>query len=176
MDATQHPRTIHYRRRWYYALWVVLLAAAAGFLAWWETPARAGSGRIRLVLKAPDFPPGTRAALWTGSARDWTPAWDPGGGWNPVQAGLANAGPAPLRIAHRRMGQGLLMRRTQDLAIVVLEAPAGERRYLVYDLREDLATVLQIGRYLTVETSTTWARLPRMPLLPPDAARKVVGH
>ncbi len=176
MDSTQVPRTIHHRRRWFYVLWVVLLAAAAGFMAWWETPAREGTARVRIVLKAPDLPPGTRAVLWTGPARAWRPDWNPGDGWQPGQPGLASAGPAPVRIAHRRLGQGLLLRRTQDLAIAVLEAPSGERRYLVYDLREDLASVLQIGRYLTVQASTTWASLARVPQLPPDGMRKVVGH
>lgn len=176
MDPNQEPPSIHHRRRWYYVLWAALLVTAAGFLGWWETPARQGTARVRFVLKAPDLPPGTRAALWTGTSRAWKPDWNPGGGWYTGQAGLVGAGPTPLRIAHRRLGQGLLMRRTQDLAIVVLEAPSGERRYLVYDLREDLSTVLLIGRSFTVEVATTWSNLARVPLLPPDETRKVVGH
>ncbi len=176
MDTTQDPRTLHHRRRWYYVLWVLLLVAAVGFLAWWETPAREGTARLQIELAAPDLPADTRIALWTGTVRTWDPAWQPRDGWRSVQAGALRAGPAPIRIARRRWGQGLLMRRTDDLAIAVLEAPGGERRWFVYDLREDLGGPLTIGRTLTVKLSTTWAGLPRSAALPAAGQRKVVGH
>lgn len=74
MDPSQRPPSIHHRRRWFYVLWGALLVAAAAMLAWgWETPARVGTARVSLVLTAPDIPPGTRAALWVGSAGTWIP-------------------------------------------------------------------------------------------------------
>lgn len=176
MEPRSSPSSIHHRRRWFYVLWGILLVAAAGLLGWWETPAREGTARVRLVLNAPDSPPGTRIALWIGSARTWDPGWQPTEAWSPLQAGSLNSAPARVRIAQRRLGQGLLMRRSDDLAIAILEAPGGERRYFVYDLREDLGGLLSIGRYLTVNASSTWAGLPNAAVLPPDGQRMVVGH
>lgn len=176
MASSQASPSIHYRRRWYYVLWAVLLIGAAALMVWWETPAREGPGRFRLVLRAPDFPAGTRAALWIGATKAWAPGWNPGDAWVPLKGESLGMGPVSVRIAHRRMGQGLLLRRTQDLAVAVLESSSGERRYFVYDLREDLATLLVIGRYITVETSCSWQSLLREPALPPEEKRKVVGH
>lgn len=176
MASTQAPPSIHYRRRWYYVLWAGLLIGAAAFMAWWETPAREGPARFSLVLNAPDFPAGARGALWIGNAKAWNPRWNPGDAWVPAKAENLAMGPLQVRIAHRRLGQGLLLRRTQDLAIAVLESPSGERRYFVYDLREDLATLLVIGRYIKVETSCSWQRMPVEARLPADEKRKVVGH
>jgi hypothetical protein len=85
-------------------------------------------------------------------------------------------GPRSLQVAHRRMRQGLLMRRTDDLAIVAFETPSGDRRFLVYDLRDDLATTLAIGRKLSLDIACTWDGLRRSSELPPDWPRKVVGN
>ena len=72
---------------------------------------------------------------------------------------------------------GLLLRRTHDLAVVLLEAPDGARRYLTYDLREDLAPGnLRIGRPFGLQLSCRWEGLGTGALLPEEGRRQAVGH
>lgn len=167
--------SIHHRRRWYYALWALLLAGAGAALAWWETPARAGTAQFTLRLQVLGMPAGTQAEMWTGATRDWEPRRVPADPAGP-RAEPLTLGPRSLPIAHRRLGQGLLLRRTHDLAVVTLRTPAGERRSLVYDLREDLASVLTIGKRLTVELTCRWEQLPVEPMIPADEKRQAIGH
>lgn len=176
METTAQPPSIHHRRRWFYVLWVALLAAAAGGALWWETPAREGIAHLHLSVRGKDLPAGTRGILWVGPTDSWK------GVWSPAESQVLTAtrglgfGPRPVRIAHRRLRQGLLMRRTDDLVIVVLEAPSGDRRFLVYDLRDEMGTTLGIGRSLTLNIACTWEDLRRTPDLPPGWQRRVVGH
>lgn len=171
-----NPPSIHHRRRWFYVLWVGLLVAAAGAGLWWETPGREGRAKIVLELQVQGLPPGTWAALWTGPTADWKGDWNPAAGESKETGERLVLPPRELRIAHRRLRQGLLLRRTHDLAVVALQAPSGERRWVVYDLREDLSGLLTIGRRMTVEITTTWAQLSATPAIPPRATRKPIGH
>jgi hypothetical protein len=176
MTTIENPPSIHFRRRWYYVLWVLLLVAAAGFVAWWETPAREGFARFRIAIMSPDLPAGTKGALWTGPTKSWKGDWNPGSTWTLCEGTRLVASQQSLRISQRRLGQGLLMRRTHDLAVLVLEAPSGERRYFVYDLREDLVSLLAIGRNFGLEIPVTWEQLPREVVFPTDSKRMTVGH
>lgn len=176
MEPLSQPPSIHHRRRWFYVLWVALLAAVAGGALWWETPAREGVAHLHLSIRGKDLPAGTRGLLWVGPTGSWK------GTWNPAESQLLREpkglafGTRPVRIAHRRLRQGLLMRRTDDLAIVVLEAATGERRFLIYDLRDEMGSTLAIGRTLTLNVTCTWEGLRRTAELPPDWQRRVVGN
>lgn len=171
------PTSIHYRRRWYYVLWAGLLLVAAALLAWWETPARFGQGTLLVTLEAGGLPEGTRAALWVGRTRDWPPPWPAAGEFLGASDGRISFPPRAIPVAARRLGQGLILRRTHDLALIRFEAPGGQRRALLMDLRDDLQHgLLAPGRRLGVTFQLAWERLPQMPQLPGEERRTFVGH
>lgn len=177
MDTPRrHPLAQALRRPMHW-VWAALLALCGGFWAWWERPAQEGAATLVLALEVAGLPEGSRGALWTGPTGAWRGAWDPGPAWRSAE-GPRVAFPAhPVPIARRRFRQGLLLRRTHDLAVVLLEAPDGTRRYLAYDLREDLAPGnLRIGRPLGLRLSCRWGALEAAARVPEAARRPAVGY
>lgn len=133
-------RSIHWRQRWWYALWLALLIGALGFWRWWETPASLGVGHVVLTLRVADLPAASRVEAWVGPARDWKPG-APGfqGPWT-VQdpAKPLPLPPLEIRIASRRWHQGYIPRFTTDFVVVRMDSPQGPTRFASYNLRQDL--------------------------------------
>ena len=132
--------SIHWRQRWWYALWVALLLGASGFWAWWETPAVSGTGHVVMTIRVVGLPAGSRVEAWTGPSKKWK-ADAPGffGPWPVVDA--AKPLPVPpieIHVGLRRWHQGYIPRLTNDRVVLRLDPPDGAPRYLSYDLREDL--------------------------------------
>jgi hypothetical protein len=160
-----------------HGFWAVLLLLCAGFYVWWERPAEAGAATLRFTLQVQGLPQGTRGALWSGPTKAWTGSWDPGQAWRPSQEGKFTFPPQPVPIARRRFKQGLLLKRTHDLVVILLEAPNGSRRYFIYDLREDLAVgLLRMNRGLGLEGSCSWEELKGEVVVPGEKTRNWVGY
>ena len=174
MAESQQERSIHWRQRWWYALWVALLLGSLGFWAWWETPAVSGSGHVALTLRVADLPPGTQVEVWAGPAKAWRPGTQGLLGPWAVQdpAKPLPIPPIEIRAALRRWHQGYIPRLTSDLIIVRLDPPQGGPRYARYDLSKDLdAGLAGPHRRMFVSAPLRWAALSEdaaepSPLLP----------
>ncbi|HTL97983.1 MAG TPA: hypothetical protein VL181_04165 [Holophagaceae bacterium] len=166
--------SIHWRQRWWYALWVALLIAALGFWRWWETPAMFGKGHVVLSIRVADLPPGCRVEVWAGPAKTWKPESSAFQGNWPV---LDPAKPLPIppveiRAGLRRWHQGYIPRLTADLVVVRLDPPQGSPKFFAYNLSSDLNTGLAgPHRRLYVSQPVRWVALSEdasrpSPLLP----------
>ena len=169
MNAAR-PRSIHHQRRWFYALWVILLLLSATALVLWETPKRHVEASMVLRVAVPDAPAGTRVRAWIGPRGQWR-GMDAGGPCL-VQAVLQPDGSAsfPLvhvRIARRRWGRDYIPRGTWDLAQVQFIPPDGPPRYYTLPLDMDLRSgLLRPGWRLLNQINTHWASLGTS--VPPD--------
>ncbi len=167
-------RSIHWRRRNWYAAWVVLLLAVLGFWAWWETPAVSGTGHVVFTVRVVDLPPGTKASVWAGPAARWnTNAGGFQGPWAIEDS--ARSLPLPpieIKAGLRRWHQGYIPRLTSDEIVLRLDPPQGPPRYAAYDLRADLnAGLAGPHRRLLVSGPLRWGALSTdasrpAPLLP----------
>jgi hypothetical protein len=169
-SAAPPVRSIHYRRRWAYALWVVLLFLSLGALLLWERPAEVGTGSYQLKVAIRKPPPGAAVELWIGPWARWA---GPG-------RFTASAGPAPLQadgsaslpairlpIARRRWVRDYIPRGTWDLVVVRFTAPGEAARYMVIPLSTDLRTgLLGPHRRLTGFLNCSWAGLYPEPQVP----------
>lgn len=167
-------RSIHWRRRNWYALWAGLLVALLAFWAWWETPAVSGTGHMVLTVRVVDLPPGTKASLWAGPATRWnagSAAFQ--GPW--MVEDPAKPLPLPpieIKAALRRWHQGYIPRLTSDEVVLRLDPPQGPPRFAAYDLRMDLnAGLAGPHRRLQVSGPLRWGALSTdasrpSPLLP----------
>lgn len=182
MEATQpgldhepsEERSIHWRRRNWYAVWAVLLLAALAFWGWWETPAVSGTGHLVLSVRVVDLPPGTQARVWAGPAARWNTQPSPfEGPW--VVADPTKPLPIPpivIKAGLRRWHQGYIPRLTSDEVVLRLDPPQGPPRYAAYDLRADLnAGLAGPHRKLLVSGPLRWGTLSSdasrpSPLLP----------
>ena len=172
--AAPEPRSIHWRQRWWYALWTALLLGALGFWAWWETPAVSGLGHVVLALRVADLPQGSRVEVWSGPSKAWKPGQSSfQGPWAVTDA----AKPLPLppveiKAGLRRWHQGYIPRLTSDLIVLRLDPPQGAPRYGFYDLSKDLGTGLAgPHRRMIVSGPLRWGNLSEdashpSPLLP----------
>lgn len=173
MPEASTERSIHWRQRWWYALWVALLLGALGLWAWWETPAVRGTGHVVLTLKVEGLPPGSRISAWVGSSGTAPGTGGFLGPW-PVQDPLRPLPIPPLEIRAglRRWHQGFIPRLTTDRILLRLDPPQGPPRFLVYDLRADLAAgTAGPHRRLFISAPVRWAPLSEdasspSPLLP----------
>ena len=164
----QQERSIHWRQRWWYALWVSLLLGSLAFWAWWETPAESGVGHAIFRVSIPDLPSGSRVEVWTGPAKAW------GGGPSALLGPWQVQDPAkplpvpPLEIKEglRRWHQGYIPRLTSELVVFRITPAQGAPRFVSYDLRQDLNRELAgAHRRLFVSAPLHWAALSE------DAAR-----
>jgi hypothetical protein len=157
------PRGIHYRRRWYYALWVTLLLLSAGALALWERPTAVDEAQVSVQIEVRQAPAGTRVQVWSGPWRQWPgPAWS-GEGATPTSLLAAGSTRLPtqrVRIARRRWLKGYIPRGTHDLMMLRFTAPGEPPRYLALPLSQDIRVGMlrARGRMLTAITSS-WPSL-----------------
>nr|WP_320133053.1 hypothetical protein [uncultured Holophaga sp.] len=167
MTLTEAPRSIHYRRRWAYVLWCVLLLAALGALLAWRRPVPAGEGHVSFGLLIRNAPSGTQADVWCGPASKWRPALGGRGPRVPLRAdGSVSLGPLPVHIARRRWVKAYHPE-TTDLVVVELRSPGGAVRYLEYHLLTDLETgLLGNRRKMTVRFDLPWESLSADPRAP----------
>lgn len=155
-----HSTSIHYRRRWYYVLWSVLLAASVGLLVLWRIPARSGEATIRLQLWVKDAPAGTRVGVWVGPRALWK-------GGKPEEIPSEPLSPngklvltRTLPVAYQRWVGGCIPGKTADQVVLVFQPVEGPVRYLSLSLREDWDKgVLQPGRKMFVAVQSNWKGL-----------------
>lgn len=167
MNASAQPaeRSIHYRRRWYYALWCGLLVLAA--LAWlaWETPRLSAQGKVSVRLTLRDMPGNVKVQVWAGP-RAVCPSgeWDgsaPAADLGVAQGNGINLPPLALPVGYRRWVTDYIPRKTSDLLVFRLEAPGQAVRYLVLPLGADWRQGhLRPGRVLRYDIQLRWDRLP----------------
>jgi hypothetical protein len=157
--------SIHWRRRWFYALWAVLLGTALGAYALWSIPGKKGTARLVVAMRLEDsaglstemasYPP-------NGSPWDWKAMEFKGGRFvGEIMVPLAYRRWTGA-VHHGRCHEGVLLRFTKG----------GERRYFLIDLRQDVATGLFMpGRKMALEyNGLAWGRMdkdiPRLSRLP----------
>ena len=154
--------SIHWRRRWWYALWVALLLGTAGFWRWWETPAVFGAGHAILTIRMADLPPGTKVEAWTGPVKAWSAdATGFQGPW--VAQDAAKPLPIPpleIQVGLRRWHQGYIPRLTSDLIVLRLDPPQGPSKFIAYSLKTDLNSGLAGPHHrLSISAPVRWSAL-----------------
>jgi len=165
--SSPEPRSIHYRRRWAYALWVLLLAVAGGALVAWRIPVSRGEGRVLIALQIPQAPSGTRVDLWCGPSSRWRPGRFVGT-LGPVvtRDGRLVLGPFPVPIARRRWMK-VFHPDTADLILFRISSPEGMSCYASYNLGPDLYSGFLAERRKMILTLTLpWGHLPTDPAAP----------
>jgi hypothetical protein len=158
------PVSIHYRQRWFYVLWSVLLVSSCVLLGLWVRPARSGSGILSVQVKFQDIPEGASCKVWLGPRGAWKHRR-----WNGDDACLEKAfqgsvldlGNLSVPIAYRRWQGFYIPSRTSDLLVLRITPPSGETRYFAYSLREDLDSgMIRPGKRLRILFEKKWAQLP----------------
>lgn len=149
---------IHYRRRWFYVIWTGILLSVAAFWIWTEQPARVGAAKLEVVLTLRGMPSQGKAFLWVGHMDAFRNDQTIPGDWKPLRDAKVSL-TSPVNMAVRRMGDAYMLRRTDDFSVVIVES-SGQRRYLYYDLREDInMKLLRMGRTLRLDIETDWDSL-----------------
>jgi len=156
-------RSIHYRRRWAYALWVTLLLLSAWALALWERPLVLTSASLVVDVRIRNAPPGARVKAWAGPWSRWT---GPGlFAVSPIQVPLDPAGHATLPVFHlpiarRRWVKDYIPRDTWDLMMLEFSAPGQAPRYLPLSLAQDIRLgTLRPHWRLTSSLGLSWSSL-----------------
>jgi hypothetical protein len=171
--APAAQRSIHYRRRWAYALWVALLLLSAWALALWERPLALTSASLVVGLRVRNTPPGTQVKVWAGPWARWTGPDQFAA--SPIQVPLKPDGTATLPVFHipiarRRWFKGYIPRDTWDLMMLEFTAPGLPSRYLPLPLTKDLRLgILRPKWKLTNTVSVSWSSL-ETEAKPPEAA------
>jgi hypothetical protein len=81
----------------------------------------------------------------------------------------------PVHLAFRRIGNACMLRRTDDFSVVIVEA-SGQRRYFLYDLREDInLNLLRVGRKFGLVIQTDWDALFPAVTFPENSTRHYIG-
>jgi len=163
-------RSIHYRRRWYYALWVALLVSSGIALALWERPSRIDLASLVFRVEIRNVPAGTRMQAWNGPWAQWQGAGWTGEGVDPIDIRPDGTAAVPLvriRIARRRWVQDYIPRDTWDLMVLRLTPPSGLPRYFIQPLSADIRRgELKAGWRLTTTASFDWDSLRTDATLP----------
>ena len=150
------PRSIHYRRRWFYGLWVGLLLLCGSAWALWERPRAVDQAGLVVAVQIRN----ARAGPW---ARWPGLAWTGDGGARTALAAQGATTLPELRIpiARRRWGPDYIPRGTWDLAMLKFTAPGELPRYFPLPLSQDIRVGLLRGKHkLTTTITLPWANLP----------------
>lgn len=166
-------RSIHYRRRWAYVLWVSLLLLSLGTWIRWEQPAIQTSASLVVRLAIHQAPPNTRVRVWAGPWSHWN---GPDGlGSAVIQVSLGADGGATLPVfripvARRRWVQhDYIPRGTWDLMLMQFDAPGEPPRYLALPLSMDIRTgALRPHWRLTTSIGIAWTSLATTPQVPAE--------
>ncbi len=166
-------RSIHHQRRWYYVLWVLLLAGSAGAYHRWRIPARIERPALALAIETRGLPGPVEVAVWKGPEAAWPgAAWDGAGAafqGRPDAQGRLVVPPLEVPFAVRRwVRQDFIRPASQDL-VVLRFAPAGQPpRYLHLRLRRDwYQGILRDGKRLQVNVRQEWESLDLQAEVPP---------
>jgi hypothetical protein len=177
--GSEHPstapavRSIHYRRRWAYALWVALLLLSLGALVLWERPATTVTASYQVKVTIRQAPPGAAVEAWAGPWSRWTGPEGFSGAAG--QAPLREDGSATLPVIHvpiarRRWAKGYIPRGTWDLVVLRFTAPGEAPRYVVLPLAPDIRSGLLRPRWrLTGTVNSRWGALDTAPQVPASA-------
>ena len=157
-------RSIHYRRRWFYALWSALLVASTAALLLWERPSVVDLASLQVVVRVPGAPEGTRIQAWAGPWAKWPGrTWSGGDAFAELAPGPGGAATLPvvrMAIARRRWFRGTIPRGTWDLVMVKFTPPSEPPRYLAVPMSRDIRAGLLRPRYrLIVTINTSWQNL-----------------
>jgi len=168
-------QSIHYKRRWYYALWCTILLASLAALGLWETPNRSGSADLTFKIQVTNVPPGCTVQFWAGPKKAW-PAADRKPSLNQPGQPLTAAGEAlgslTLRVGYRRWIGSYIPRRTDDLAILKFQPKVGAPRYYPFPLEMDWHTrLLRPGQRMQISGATDWDGMWLDPASVPTSAR-----
>lgn len=165
--------SIHHQRRWFYALWVVLLLASAGAYRQWRIPARVERPQLLLAVETLHLPGPVEVAVWKGPEAAW-----PGAAWNgsgaafqgrPDAQGRLEVPPLEVPFAVRRwVRQDFIRSASQDL-VVLRFTPAGQpSRYLHMPLKRDwYQGLLKDRKRLQVKVRQAWESLAQEAGVPP---------
>lgn len=155
-----YPSSIHFQRRWYYALWVALLGISLAALVGWETPSKAGFATLHLNLNLRGFPPTGKAQAWVGPRSQWRKSgWDRMGTLPEIQfSGPELSFPTiPLPVAYRRWIGWHIPDKTADLLVVKFQSPGQRPRYLALSLASDWQEgLIRIDRPFGLLVPLTW--------------------
>jgi hypothetical protein len=157
------PRGIHYRRRWFYVLWVGLLLLSAGALALWERPQAVDLASLVVQVQVRQAPPGTQVQAWAGPWARWQgPLWSGAGAASTtlLADGLTPLPLITIPIAQRRWVKGTIPRDTWELVMLRFAAPLEPPRYFALPLSKDIRTGLLRPRGKVLTTiQTSWLSL-----------------
>jgi hypothetical protein len=156
--------SIHYRRRWFYGLWVTLLVASAGFWALWEIPLRPFQATLALSVHLRDAPGGTQVQVWNGPRARWEGLGWSGAGAAPIELqadGRATLPVLRVHVAPRRWLKGqYIPRDSWDLVMLRFTAPAGQAKYVGLSLADDIQDgVLRPKWKLAMGLDVSWNSL-----------------
>ena len=164
------PPSIHYQRRWFYALWVFLLLLASTALWLWVRPESRVQASLVVKVTIMEAPAGTQVRAWAGPRADWHGA-DSGGPCR-IQAALQPDGSLTLpllriHIARRRWVKDYIPGGTWDVVQLQFIPPNGPPRYLTVPLAQDIRSgLLRPGWRLTTQVSCHWGGLRTDPMAP----------
>ena len=163
MSAIAPPQvpSIHFQRRWFYALWVLLLLLSASALFLWERPLRTERASYSLSLQISHAPAQTQIQVWAGPKSKWPGlAWRGEGAFASFELPETGSLSLPLLkvpIARRRWVKDYIPRKTWDLVMIKFLPPNGSPRFLAVSLHEDIqAGVLRPHSRLIARASANW--------------------
>jgi hypothetical protein len=158
--------SIHFRRRYFYALWAGLFLLSLGALILWETPASTATSRVELRVQIKGLPAGVQARVWVGPRGQWRgKASQTEGTPVPLPAnGPVVVPPQTVWAGYRRWVKGFIPRRTADLVVLCFQESGQPDRFLPFPLAQDWRSgMLGPRRVLRIGCECNWKSLRQDP-------------
>lgn len=153
-EAGGSARSIHYQRRWYYALWGSLLLGSLVLYGLWTTPVAAGTGFISAEIRLVGAPEGTRLDYRLVRLKDLgrhDALFAPGDGYS--------TGKVSVPILRRRW-TGKVFETSPCAILIRLTPPGGGGRYAWMNFWGDLETgLLSNKRRIALRVPVGWDTL-----------------
>ena len=162
MTMIREVRSIHYRRRWYYVLWSVLLLVSLVALCFWEIPSRTGRAKVQFQVTVAHVPQGCRVRVWAGSSKDWHGSLPDRGGLRaePFMSEGRTEFTLELPVAYRRWTGTYMTKQTFEYVVIAIVPPTGTSRYAAFPLSSDWNSgLLKPGRKLKIVMDASWEAL-----------------
>jgi len=156
--------SIHFQRRWYYALWLLLLCASLGLYWLWQTPLWSGHATVIVELVFDEQLEGCKVFTWVGPKNEYRKTGTTNVtylvGPNIQFNGTNYRTTFRIPVSKRRWSRDYIWDSTYDLIVIGFSPAKGVPRFTSFSLTEDIYTgLLRPGRTMKLTAHSRWIDL-----------------